>query len=321
MAQGPPYRDAKLPIDERVADLIGRMTLEEKAGQLFHTMLRPGPDGTIAGPDPGWGLEDTRHLLEGKHLSHFNLIGPVSDAKVVAAWHNALQRHALARTRLGIPVTLSTDPRSHVVGNDNVGTGARAGMLSRWPGPLGLAALRDDALAQRFADVVRQEYVALGLRVALHPQADLATEPRWARNGATLGEDAALAAGLTAACVRGLQGRQGAGAGEELAEGVSAVTKHFPGAGPEMDGEDSHFVYGKEQVYPGGRFEYHLEPFRKAIEAGTRQIMVSLRKVLVDPLFLLCTRLADEAPATSHLMPCLLVQNMSRLASASTRAS
>lgn len=274
-----PYRDPKLAVDKRVADLLGRMTLEEKAGQLFHTMLRPGPDGTLAGPDPHWGLEDTRQLLDSKHITHFNLIGPISDVKAVAAWHNALQRHALKHDDddnnndspgLGIPVTLSTDPRSHIVGGDNVGTGARAGALSRWPGPLGLAALRDEALARRFADVVRQEYAAVGLRVALHPQADLATEPRWARNGATLGEDAGLAGRLVAACVRGLQ------EGEEPAVGgVSAVTKHFPGAGPEKDGEDSHFIYGKEQVYPGGKFEYHLEPFRRAIEAGTRQIMVS----------------------------------------------
>lgn len=270
MAQ-PPYRDPTLPADERVADLLGRMTLPEKAGQLFHDMLLPlpGPDGTLHAPG-------TEALLEDKHMTHFNLVGPVLAAAPVAAWHNALQRRVLERTRLGIPVTVSTDPRNHVdgIGADNLGTGARAGALSRWPGAFGVAALRDVDLAGRFADVVRREYLALGLRVALHPQADLSTEYRWARVGSTFGEDAALAAELTAACVRGLQG-VGLSAGARGEQSVSTVVKHFPGAGPELGGEDSHFVYGKEQVYPAGKFEYHLEPFRKAIEAGTRQIMVS----------------------------------------------
>lgn len=230
-----PYRDPDLSIDERVTDLLGRMTLEEKAGQLFHTLIMPGPDGALTGET---------HALLGKQMSHFNLLGAVTDPRLAATWHNNLQRHAADHTRLGIPVTLSTDPRSHFDHN-NVGTGFRAGELSRWPGPLGLAALRDAGLARRFADVVRREYLALGLRVALHPQADLATEYRWARAGSTFGEDAGLGARMAAACVRGLQG-EAVGRGS-----VSTVTKHFPGAGPELDGEDSHFTYGKEQVYPG----------------------------------------------------------------------
>lgn len=271
-----PYQDANLATDERVADLLSRMTLEEKAGLLFHTLLAPGPDGSLADANPGYGLPSTRALLEAKHMSHFNLVGAVEDARAVAAWHNRLQRHALEHTRLGVPVTLSTDPRSHVdsSNSDNVGTGARAGVMSRWPGPFGLAALRDADRVRRFADVVRQEYRAMGIRVALHPQADLSTEYRWARVGSTFGEDAGLASRLVVACIEGLQGGFGR-TSEDGRDSVSTVTKHFPGAGPEMGGEDSHFVYGKEQVYPGEQFEYHLEPFRRAIAAGTRQIMVS----------------------------------------------
>lgn len=276
-----PYEDAGLAVDERVTDLLGRMTLEEKAGQLFHTLLRPGPNGALDVADPARGLADTRDLLGPKNcMSHFNLIGPVLDAQMVATWHNHVQGYVLAHTRLGVPVTLSTDPRSHF-DNNNVGTGFRAGMMSQWPGPFGLAALRDGNLVRRFADVVRREYLALGLRVALHPQADVTTEYRWARVGSTFGEDAGLVSDLTVACIQGLQG-------DVIGKGsVSTVTKHFPGAGPEMDGEDSHFTYGKEQVYPGGRFEYHLEPFRRAIEAGTRQIMVSRA---FDLLKLFCFR-------------------------------
>lgn len=266
-----PYNDSSLSTDERVADLLSRMTLEEKAGQLFHNMILPGPDGSLAEANSANGFPATRELLEDKQMTHFNLIGPISDPRLVARWHNNLQQHVLDHTRLGIPVTLSSDPRNHF--DTNIGTGCQAGALSQWPETFGFAALRSPELARRFADIVRQEYVAVGLRVALHPQADLATEYRWARVSSTFGEDADVASELVAACVEGLQGRLSMT--EDGVDSVSTTTKHFPGAGPELDGEDSHFTYGKEQVYPGGNFEYHLEPFRKAILAGTRQIMVS----------------------------------------------
>lgn len=265
-----PYNDPSLSIDERVSDLLSRMTLEEKAGQLFHNMIVPGPDGTLSEGHPSHGALGTRHLLEDKKMSHFNLLGPISDPRLVARWHNRMQQHVLDHTRLGIPVTLSSDPRNHF--DTNIGTGCRAGAFSQWPETFGFAALRSPELARRFADIVRQEYIAVGLRVALHPQADLATEYRWARVNSTFGEDADVASELVTACVEGLQGRLSRT--EDGLDSVSTTTKHFPGAGPEMDGEDSHFTYGKEQVYPGGNFEYHLEPFRKAILAGTRQIMV-----------------------------------------------
>ncbi|KUI53282.1 putative beta-glucosidase C [Cytospora mali] len=267
----PAYEDSQLPIEDRVEDLISRMTLEEKAGQLFHNMIGPGPDGELAEANPIHGIIPTRKLLEELKMSHFNLIGPVTDQKLVARWHNKLQQYALDHTRLGIPVTLSTDPRNHF--NTNVGTASRAGVLSQWPETFGFAALRSPELTRRFADIVRQEYLALGLRVALHPQADVATEYRWARVNSTFGEDADVVSELVVSCIEGLQGQfSTTGDGRES---VSTTTKHFPGAGPEKDGEDSHFTYGKEQVYPGDNFEYHSEPFRKAIAAGTRQIMPS----------------------------------------------
>ena len=97
--------------------------------------------------------------------------------------------------------------------------------------------------------------------------ADLATEPRWARVNGTFGEDNKLAAKLTAAYVRGFQGA------ELGARSVACMTKHFPGGGPQKDGEDSHFEYGREQVYPGDNFDHHLLPFEAAFEAGTAMIM------------------------------------------------
>ena len=120
---------------------------------------------------------------------------------------------------------------------------------------------------EHFADIARQEYLAVGLRVALHPQVDLATEPRWPRINGTFGEDAELAGRLVAAYIRGFQGTQLGPAS------VATMTKHFPGGGAQKDGTDPHFSSGREQVYPGGNFDYHLRPFAAALEAGGSQIM------------------------------------------------
>ncbi|MFJ5834229.1 glycoside hydrolase family 3 protein [Streptomyces sp. NPDC093089] len=125
----------------------------------------------------------------------------------------------------------------------------------------------DPELVFRFADTVRREYLSVDFRTALHPQIGLATEPRWSRQSGTFGSDAALTAELVGAYVRGLQGdRLGT-------DSVSAMVKHFPGGGPQKDGEDPHFPHGKEQVYPGGLRDLHLEPFRAAVAAGCAQMM------------------------------------------------
>jgi beta-glucosidase len=170
-----------------------------------------------------------------------------------------------AGTRLGIPVTLSSDPVHGFT--DNPATAMASTTFSRWPEPLGLAAAADEKLVAQFADVVRREYRAVGIRMSLGPQADLATEPRWSRLPGTFGADAESASGLVAAYIRGLQG-------EQLGpDSVACMTKHFPGAGPQLRGEDAHFPYGREQVYPGRNAEYHLRPFAAAFAAGTAAVM------------------------------------------------
>jgi beta-glucosidase len=258
-----PYENPALGPDERAADLLPRMTVEEKAGLLFHTMIEMTKDGGLV--EEGAVLQPlpTSRMVTELGLSHFNLVGGGS-AHAMARWHNELQAVA-EQTRLGIPVTISTDPRHHFT--DNPLAAGMAEAFSEWPEPTGLAAIGDPELVERFADTVRREYLAVGIRVALHPQADLATEPRWCRISGTFGEDADLASRLVRAYVRGLQG---AAVGRSS---VAAMVKHFPGAGPQLDGEDAHFSYGREQVYPGGNFDYHLAPFRAAIEAGAAQIM------------------------------------------------
>ncbi|MFD8975949.1 MULTISPECIES: glycoside hydrolase family 3 protein [Streptomyces] len=259
-----PYQDATRPVDERVEDLLARMTPEEKAGQLFHSMLMMNPDGTPVTDTDGSMLPlTTPELVEDRQLTHFNLLGTYG-AREMALWHNAVQEMA-AGTRLGIPVSLSTDPRHAFT--ENIGASFNAGAFSAWPEALGLAAIGDPELVFAFADTVRREYLSVGFRTALHPQIDLATEPRWSRQSGTFGSDAKLTGELVEAYVRGLQG-------ERLGkDSVAAMVKHFPGGGPQKDGEDPHFPHGKEQVYPGGMREHHLEPFRHAIAAGCAQMM------------------------------------------------
>ena len=259
-----PYQDSSNSVENRVEDLLARLSVQDKAGLMFHDIIMIGPGGQLISSDSTFGRPATEVAIRDMRLNHFNLAGQVDDVRELVAWHNRVQELALA-TGPGIPVTLSTDPR-HAFSN-NPGTEALAGAFSQWPQSLGFAALGDAALMERYADIARQEYLAGGIRVGLHPQIDLATEPRWARIGMTFGEDADLTPRLVTAYIRGFQGAELGSAS------VATMTKHFPGGGPQQDGEDPHFAYGREQVYPGGQIEYHLKPFRAAIAAGTSQIM------------------------------------------------
>ena len=262
MTTANPYQDPARPIDERIEDLLSRMTLEEKAGLLFQTMVMITPDGEFNLDMGAFGGPTIRELTE-KHITHFNLVGS-APAEKIAAWVNQLQELAASR-RLGIPITLSTDPRHSFAENPGVHMATEA--FSQWPESPGLAAIGDEQLVEAFADIARQEYLAVGLRAALHPVADLATEPRWARVNGTFGEDNALAANLIAAYIRGFQGKT------LDSQSIACMTKHFPGGGPQLHGEDPHFDYGREQVYPGHNFDYHLLPFEAAFAAGTAMIM------------------------------------------------
>lgn len=260
------FRDASLPVEERVEILLAQMTLEEKIGLLFHTMVTITEDGAEDVPNPfGFpGAAETEDYVTNKLMTHFNVLGAAPTAEKMAEWHNRVQDLAKT-TRLGIPVTLSTDPRHSF--SDNPLAAIMSGPFSEWPEPLGLAAIADEDVVEKFGDIARQEYTAVGFRVALHPQVDLATEPRWARQLQTFGEDADLTSRLGAAYIRGFQG-------EEVGpESVEAMVKHFPGGGPQKDGEDAHFETGREQVYPGDNFEHHLKPFEAAFKAGARQVM------------------------------------------------
>jgi len=263
-----PYEDKRESIDSRVNDLVSQMTVEEKAGTMFITMISIKKDGSISETpslsDPQTlVVPGTSQMLYSKLMNHFNITS-ASDRKLLPEWQNKIQKMA-ERTRLGIPVTLATDPRNHF--SINPLTAIFAGDFSMFPEPLGLAAIGDSLVTKEFADIARQEYLAVGIRVALHPQADLATEPRWGRIFHTFGEDATLAARLTVAYIKGFQG-------DTIGpSSVACMTKHFSGGGPQKEGIDPHFPVQKGQIYPGNNFKYHLIPFEAAIKAGTAEIM------------------------------------------------
>jgi len=258
-----PYEDPRLDVEARVEDLLSRLTLEEKAGLMFHTVIEAGADGTVIESAGAISKSPTSVVVLDKHITHFN-VHVLGDARMAARWHNALQAVA-ERAPHGIPVTISTDPRHAFI--ENAGVSFTAKSFSQWPEPLGLAALRDVDAVREFADIARQEYVAVGIRAALHPTLDLATEPRWARQAGTFGQDPALVTELGTAYLQGFQQKVLG------PDSVACTAKHFPGGGPQKDGEDAHFPYGREQVYPGGRFAEHLAPFPAVIEAGTAAIM------------------------------------------------
>src|ERR671933_391421 len=134
-----PFEDPRVPVDERVESLLGELSLEEKAGLMFHTVIEAGEDGSVLERPGRISKSPASVVVRDKLLSHFN-VHRLGDARTAARWHNALQ--ALAEeTAHGIPITISTDPRHAFV--ENVGASFAAASFSRWPEPLGLAALRD----------------------------------------------------------------------------------------------------------------------------------------------------------------------------------
>jgi beta-glucosidase len=260
------YEDSKQPVEARVSDLLKQLNMEEKAGMMFINGARVNEDGSIQ-DKPGSGpfafAPNASKLVKEDHMNHFNLWAVPSIASL-AKWYNAMQQYVQDSTRLGIPITIASDPRNHFSNNIFA---MSAATFSQWCEPLGLAAIGDEKLTQQFADVSRQEYVAVGIRESLHPQIDLATEPRWPRISGTFGEDAQLTSRMVKAYILGYQG-------DKLgANSVATMTKHFPGGGPQFEGLDPHFPFQKGQVYPGNNFNYHLIPFEAAFAAHTAAIM------------------------------------------------
>ena len=262
------YEDYHVNIEDRITNLVGQMSLEEKAGAMFITMAAMNSNGDLSETKSilnpiSYLVEGNSAMVLGKNMNHLNTLQSTTPEAMVV-WHNNIQKLA-ERTRLGIPITLATDPR-HGVPNAP-GASIYSPFFSSWPSTLGLAATRDSNLVHAFGDIARQEYKALGFRLSLSPMADLATEPRWGRINGTFGEDAELSATMTKAYILGFQG-------DTINENsVECMVKHFSGGGPQEDGRDAHFPPGRQR-YKGDNFNYHLIPFLKgAFAAGVAQVM------------------------------------------------
>ncbi|MBO6055148.1 MAG: glycoside hydrolase family 3 C-terminal domain-containing protein [Oscillospiraceae bacterium] len=274
-----PYEDWRLPVEERLRDLVTRLSVEQIAGLMLfsshQSVSRPDPSnafamrfaGTYGGKpfDPEKDdisdlTDQQRVFLEQDNVRHV-LMTTVDSPEAAARWNNNMQAF-VEGLNLGIPVCISTDPRHGAEANGEYLAGGDAS-ISQWPSSLGLAATFDPELVENFGKIAAKEYRALGITTALSPQIDLATDPRWNRFNGTFGEGIRLATDLARAYCDGFQTSED---DAEISDGwgrdsVNAMIKHWPGGGSGEGGRDAHFAYGKYAVYPGGNFEKMQIPF------------------------------------------------------------
>jgi beta-glucosidase len=235
-----PYEDWRLPAEKRAADLLSRLTLEEKAGLMQITSFNAG------------SLED---YLNQRHIRYLILRDNLP-AGELAARANRSQELA-EKTRLGIPIVFTSNPRNHVRDNLVYEEAEAAGEFSSWPGTLGLAAANDLKVIRDFATIARAEWRAAGIQKCYGYQVDVVTEPRWYRIQTTFSESPKQSADIARELVLGFQGRTLG------ADSVAQSIKHFPGDGAVDKGLDPHNTWGQWAVYPtpGSFFKYQLPPF------------------------------------------------------------
>ena len=259
-----PYQNPKLSVEERVNDLIQRMTLEEKVGQLRCTLA--WNYYTIKGKEVVPSESFKQDITEG-HIGMLwgtyradpwtqksleNGLNPELAAKA----GNALQKYVIENTRLGIPLLLAEEaPHGHMA----IGT-------TVFPTGFGMAATWNPSLIERVGEVIGQEIRLQGGHISYGPVLDLAREPRWSRVEETMGEDPVLAGELGSAMVKGL-------GGGDLSKPWSTIAtlKHFIGYGTTESGQNGGItVAGSRELR-----ESFLPPFKKAIDAGALSVMTS----------------------------------------------
>jgi beta-glucosidase len=242
------YKSASLPTAKRVEDLVGRMTLREKAAQLSGI----------------WAyevLKDSRLDLGksaarmGEGIGQITRLGGSGHAKpeATAALANEIQRFLAERTRLGIPALIHEE--------------SCAGYLTRgadvFPQAIGVASTFDPSVPERMGEIIREQMLALGARQALAPLLDVARDPRWGRTEETFGEDRYLTSRMGLAYIRGLQG-------PSMKGGIVATAKHFVGYGVTEGGMN----WSPAHIPPREMAEVFLYPFEVAVrEGGLRSIM------------------------------------------------
>jgi beta-xylosidase len=241
------YRDPSLGIGERVADLLARMSLGEKVAQLGSAwvfQLADGPRLDAAAPDLlRHGLGQVTRISGASSLA----------AEEAATLANAIQRHLVSSTRLGIPAIV----------HEEICSGVMARGSTIFPQAIGLASTWEPSLAAELAGAVRAQMRATGAHQGLSPVLDVCRDPRWGRTEETFGEDPYVVSRMGVAFVRGLQG-------DDLATGVIATAKHFVGYGASEGGLN----WAPPHIGPRELREVHLRPFEAVVRAaGVRAVM------------------------------------------------
>jgi beta-glucosidase len=260
------YRDANQPVERRVADLLGRMTLEEKVAQtlaLWKGKESITDDEGAFAPDKAaqvlsHGIGQLARPTELRDKPRKILLGPRENARFV----NAVQKWLVENTRLGIPA-LTHEEAVH---------GLTAPRGTHFPVPIALAAAWDPALIERVMSVAAVEARARGTTQVLAPVLDLARDPRWGRTEETYGEDPYLVARLGVAAIRGYQGTSLRLASDK----VFATAKHFAAHGPHEGGINTAPTSFAERLLR----EQYLPPFQAAVsEAGVMAVMPSYNEL------------------------------------------
>lgn len=239
------YEDWREDAETRADDLVGQMTAREKIAQMQHPTYLPRSDGKIAPYLKEYCADYGIGML---------LIRELNSVEAAATTMNAIQEYA-EESRLGVPVLVSMDS---VHGLSYV-SGATV-----TPHNLALAATRNEELVTKLAEIAREEHIAIGVRMTLSPEADIASEPRWGRVMETFGEDPNLVTQMVTSQVVAFQnGTDGLNTGS-----IVACMKHFPGAGPQMEGKDTSPIISSEET-----LEIHLKPYKAALEVNIASIM------------------------------------------------
>jgi len=241
------YRDASRPIEERVADLLARMTTDEKAAQLGSAWVFQLTDDVAL-------TLGARELLQ-HGLGQVTRISGASNVAppIAAGMANRIQQHLAEKTRLGIPAIV----------HEEVCAGLMARDATVFPQAIGVASTWDPSLNEQMAGVVRAEMRAIGAHQGLSPVLDVCRDPRWGRIEETYGEDPHIVAVMGIAFVRGLQG-------DSFDDGVVATAKHFVGYGASQGGLN----WAPAQIPARELREVYLHPFEAAVrDARLRSVM------------------------------------------------
>ena len=246
-----PFRQPDLPIATRVADLLARLTLEEKAGQLtqyFHLGIEV-PEGMDVSLLPPEQQAYARQPDVVNSAIRDGLTGSILFVKDPAT-ANRMQRAAVEESRLGVPLIFGFD--------------VIHGLRTIFPVPIALAASWDPSTIEAVQAVAARQARAVGIHWSFAPMIDIARDPRWGRTIEGAGEDPVLGAAVAAAQVRGFQGDLGP-------ESILAGPKHFVGYGAARGGRD----YDDVEISDSEFWNVYLPPFRAAIEAGAANVMTA----------------------------------------------